>query len=51
MGIADDSTVNEKVGKALRAFLPAVFPGIYEEGKEPEMEWVSARDESADILG
>ncbi|KAI0079421.1 FAD dependent oxidoreductase [Panus rudis PR-1116 ss-1] len=35
----DDSTVNEKVGKALRDFLPAVFPGYYEKDKEPEMEW------------
>ena len=41
VGITDDSTVNAKVGRALRSFLPAVFPGLYEEGKVPEMEWVS----------
>ena len=29
VGIADDSRVNEKVGKALRSFLPGVFPGMY----------------------
>ncbi|KAI8985631.1 FAD dependent oxidoreductase [Trametes punicea] len=37
--VADDSVVNPKVGEALRKFLPAVFPGRYEEGKEPELEW------------
>jgi hypothetical protein len=36
----DDGRVSAGVGRALRAFLPAVFPGC-EEGKEPEMEWVS----------
>ena len=40
---ADDSTVNPAVGDTLRRFLPAVFPGKYEEGREPEMEWVRAR--------
>ena len=40
---ADDSTVNSAVGDTLRRFLPAVFPGKYEEGREPEMEWVNAR--------
>ncbi len=37
---ADDSTVDKKVGEAMRKFLPAVFPGKYEIGREPEMEWV-----------
>ncbi|KAI0630444.1 FAD dependent oxidoreductase [Trametes polyzona] len=37
--VADDSKVNPKVGDALRKFLPAVFPGRYEQGKEPELEW------------
>ncbi|THG96318.1 hypothetical protein EW026_g5490 [Hermanssonia centrifuga] len=36
---ADDSTVDKKVGEAMRKFLPAVFPGKYEIGREPEMEW------------
>ncbi|ETW78513.1 hypothetical protein HETIRDRAFT_459844 [Heterobasidion irregulare TC 32-1] len=35
----DDSVVNEDVGKALRGFLPGVFPGKFAEGREPEMEW------------
>ncbi|KAG6856520.1 hypothetical protein H0H87_003608 [Tephrocybe sp. NHM501043] len=38
-GVVDDSWVNEKVGKALREFLPKMYPGMYEEGREPEMEW------------
>lgn len=37
--VADDSEVNEKAGRALRNFLPALFPGKYEEGREPEWEW------------
>ncbi|KZT07172.1 FAD dependent oxidoreductase [Laetiporus sulphureus 93-53] len=37
--VADDSVVNPRVGEALRKFLPRVFPGKYEEGREPEMEW------------
>ncbi len=36
----DDSVVNEDVGKVLRDFLPAVFPGKFEKEIEPEMEWV-----------
>lgn len=40
--VADDGAVNPVVGKMLRTFLPAVFPGKYEEGREPEMEWVSS---------
>ena len=35
----DDSVVDEQVGKALRAFLPSVFTGMFEVGKEPELEW------------
>ncbi|OBZ73683.1 hypothetical protein A0H81_06486, partial [Grifola frondosa] len=35
----DDSVVNKHVGEALRKFLPSVFPGKYEVGREPEMEW------------
>jgi len=37
--VADDSEVSAKAGAALRKFLPALFPGKYEEGREPEMEW------------
>ncbi|TBU39321.1 FAD dependent oxidoreductase [Dichomitus squalens] len=39
LNIADDSVVSPVVGNTLRRFLPAVFPGKYEEGREPEMEW------------
>lgn len=35
----DDSVVDVDVGKALRAFLPTIYPGRFEVGKEPEMEW------------
>lgn len=35
----DDSTVNLEVGRALRNFLPAVFPSKFDWGTEPEMEW------------
>ncbi|KAJ6548117.1 FAD dependent oxidoreductase-domain-containing protein [Mycena vulgaris] len=38
-GITDDGTVNPRVGAVLRAFLPALFPGMYEPGREPEREW------------
>ncbi|KAG6856519.1 hypothetical protein H0H87_003607 [Tephrocybe sp. NHM501043] len=37
--MTDDSTVNEDVGKILREFLPRIYPGRYEKGREPEMEW------------
>ncbi|TFY67270.1 hypothetical protein EVJ58_g1719 [Rhodofomes roseus] len=37
--VADDSAINPKAGAALRKFLPTLFPGKYEEGREPEMEW------------
>lgn len=37
----DDASVNPVVGDTLRKFLPAAFPGKYEPGREPEMEWVS----------
>ncbi|KAI0693386.1 FAD dependent oxidoreductase [Cerioporus squamosus] len=35
----DDASVNPVVGDTLRKFLPAAFPGKYEPGREPEMEW------------
>ncbi|KAG6844794.1 hypothetical protein H0H87_003723 [Tephrocybe sp. NHM501043] len=35
----DDSVVNVNVGKKLRNYLPSLFPGKYEEGREPEIEW------------
>ncbi|KAG6895187.1 hypothetical protein C0992_002714 [Termitomyces sp. T32_za158] len=38
--VTDDSMVNAAVGKVLRDILPDVFPGKYEKGQEPEMEWV-----------
>jgi hypothetical protein len=38
--IVDDATVNERVGAALRQYLPDNFPGMYIHGQEPEMEWV-----------
>lgn len=38
----DDSVCNERVGQAMRKFLPTVFPGKFENGKEPEVEWVCA---------
>ncbi|KIP02031.1 hypothetical protein PHLGIDRAFT_20543 [Phlebiopsis gigantea 11061_1 CR5-6] len=37
--VVDDSVLNPEVGKVLREFLPAVYPGKFEEGTEPEMEW------------
>ena len=37
----DDSVIDAAVGRRLREFLPEVFPGKFEEGVEPEMEWVS----------
>lgn len=43
-GQTDDSVVDPAVGRVLRRFLPAVFPRRFEEGEEPEMEWVRARD-------
>ena len=36
----DDSVVNPEVGAVLRRFLPAVFPGKFEEDGNVEMEWV-----------
>ncbi|KAI0750588.1 FAD dependent oxidoreductase [Irpex lacteus] len=35
----DDSTLNAKVGKVLRDTLPAVYPGKFDVGQEPEVEW------------
>ncbi|KAF8066928.1 FAD dependent oxidoreductase [Lyophyllum atratum] len=37
--VTDDSVLREEVGEVLRTFLPGVFPGKYEKGREPEMEW------------
>ncbi|KAG5728184.1 Gamma-glutamylputrescine oxidoreductase [Termitomyces sp. T112] len=37
--IVDDATLNPNVSRALRKYLPPLFPGKYEEGREPEMEW------------
>lgn len=37
----DDSSLNPKISKALKDFLPGVFPGKFEKGREPELEWVS----------
>jgi hypothetical protein len=36
----DDSVLDPAVGRRLRTFLPEVFPGKFEKGAEPEMEWV-----------
>jgi glycine/D-amino acid oxidase-like deaminating enzyme len=36
----DDSVVDPAVGRRLREFLPEVFPGKFEKGTQPEMEWV-----------
>ncbi|KAI5887510.1 FAD dependent oxidoreductase [Schizophyllum commune H4-8] len=38
-GVEDDSVTNPAIGRVLRDFLPEVFPGKYEEGREFEMEW------------
>ena len=37
----DDSVIDAAVGRRLREFLPEVFPGKFEKGIEPEMDWVS----------
>jgi hypothetical protein len=37
----DDSVLNEVVSRALKDFLPNLFEGRYEKGREAEMEWVS----------
>lgn len=39
----DDSVLNENVSKTLKRFLPDLWAGtdMFEEGREPEMEWVS----------
>ncbi|KAF7370157.1 FAD dependent oxidoreductase [Mycena sanguinolenta] len=39
MDTTDDSEVDERVGAVLRGFLPEMFPGRYEPGREPEVEW------------
>ncbi|KAL1659566.1 FAD dependent oxidoreductase [Schizophyllum commune] len=38
-GIEDDSVTNPSVSRVLHDFLPEVFPGKYERGREFEMEW------------
>ena len=41
MGTTDDSVINLAISKALKEFLPTVYPeGWFQRGKEPEMEWV-----------
>ncbi len=40
----DDSVIDAAVGRRLREFLPRVFPGKFENGTEPEMEWVRPSD-------
>jgi len=43
VGESDDSTVNKKISKAMRAFLPNYFPGMFNESDAEhkwEMEWV-----------
>jgi len=35
----DDSVLDAAVGRRLWEFLPELFPGKFEEGAEPEMEW------------
>ncbi|TFK48504.1 FAD dependent oxidoreductase [Heliocybe sulcata] len=37
--ISDDSSLEPIVSKALRKYLPHLFPGKYAEDREPEMEW------------
>ena len=41
--VDDDTTCHPQVGETLRAFLPKVFEGKFEPGREPEMEWVRPR--------
>ena len=36
----DDSVLNKDVSRALQNFLPSVFEGRYQKGRQPEMEWV-----------
>lgn len=40
--VDDDTACHPKIGEVLRGFLPAVFEGKFEPGREPEMEWVRA---------
>lgn len=37
----DDGTVHEEIGKALKEFLPATFPSLFEKSAEPSWECVS----------
>lgn len=36
----DDSVIDKDVSRTLNEFLPNLFEGKYEKGREPEMEWV-----------
>lgn len=45
----DDSVINGDVSRALKDFLPNLFEGRYEKGREPEMEWVCVRLFSLDV--
>lgn len=40
----DDSVCNAEIGRIMRRFLPSVLPGRYEDGKEPEVEWVRSEN-------
>jgi len=46
----DDSVIKEDVSRALKDFLPHLFEGKYEKGREPEMEWVSLHVASFDEI-
>lgn len=51
IGEVDDSVLDSAVGGVLRKFLPALFPGKYEHGREPEMEWVRKTVEQCVLYG
>ena len=38
--VTDDSSLNERTTETLKGYLPQVFPGKFEQGREPEMSWV-----------
>ncbi|KAF5390115.1 hypothetical protein D9757_003826 [Collybiopsis confluens] len=38
-GEIDDSKLSANAGTSLRRFLPCLYPGKFEEGRGPEMEW------------
>ncbi|EPQ56210.1 DAO-domain-containing protein [Gloeophyllum trabeum ATCC 11539] len=37
--VTDDSALNPVISRALREYLPDVFPGKFDPDQEPEMEW------------